>query len=83
MTGDSSSADTRAELQRGHAAPWIIDGVLVHVDDMAAYFERAREAGATMLSGIESGRAAVSSTAPMSQLRRTGLYLWTRTQEEP
>jgi uncharacterized glyoxalase superfamily protein PhnB len=34
-------------------APWVIDGVLVHVDDVETHFERAKAAGATMLSGIE------------------------------
>ncbi len=36
-------------------APWVIDGVLVHVDDIDAHFDRAKRAGATMLSGIEDG----------------------------
>ncbi len=36
-------------------APWVIDGVLVYVDDIASHFERAQGAGATLLSGIESG----------------------------
>jgi uncharacterized glyoxalase superfamily protein PhnB len=30
--------------------PWVIDGVLVHVDDVDAHFERAKEAGATILT---------------------------------
>jgi PhnB protein len=34
-------------------APWVIDGVLVHVDDIQAHFDRAKAAGATMLSEIE------------------------------
>jgi uncharacterized glyoxalase superfamily protein PhnB len=34
-------------------APWVIDGVLVQVDDIDAHFERAKAAGAAMLSGIE------------------------------
>jgi PhnB protein len=37
------------------AVPWIIDGVLVYVDDLAAHCERAKAAGATILSGIEDG----------------------------
>lgn len=37
------------------AAPWVIDGVLAYVDDVVAHFERAKAAGASMLSGIESG----------------------------
>jgi uncharacterized glyoxalase superfamily protein PhnB len=32
------------------SVPWVVDGVLVYVDDVDAHFQRAREAGATMLS---------------------------------
>ena len=39
----------------GLAFPWGIDGVLVYVDDIDLHFEQARAAGATLLSGIESG----------------------------
>jgi uncharacterized glyoxalase superfamily protein PhnB len=35
--------------------PYIIDGVLVYVEDVDAHFERARDAGAIILSEIESG----------------------------
>lgn len=35
--------------------PWIIDGVLVHVDDLDRHFRRAKAAGATILSTIEPG----------------------------
>lgn len=37
------------------AVPWIIDGVLVHVDDLDAHLQRATAAGATILSEIEEG----------------------------
>lgn len=37
------------------AVPWIIDGVLVYVDDLDAHFEQARKSGATILSEIEEG----------------------------
>jgi uncharacterized glyoxalase superfamily protein PhnB len=44
------------EVARGwHDVPYIIDGVLVYVDDVAAHFERAKSAGATILSAPESG----------------------------
>lgn len=33
--------------------PYIIDGVLVYVDDVPAHFERASGAGATILSPVE------------------------------
>jgi uncharacterized glyoxalase superfamily protein PhnB len=34
--------------------PYIIDGVLVYVDDVDAHFERALAAGAAILSGVET-----------------------------
>ena len=37
------------------AAPWVIDGVLVYVDDVDAHYERAKRAGATILSEPEDG----------------------------
>jgi len=33
--------------------PWIIDGVLVYVDDLDSHFARAKAAGAAILSEIE------------------------------
>lgn len=48
----------RAACERARewsAVPWIIDGVLVHVDDVDAHFARARKAGATILTEIENG----------------------------
>jgi uncharacterized glyoxalase superfamily protein PhnB len=37
------------------AVPWVIDGVLVHVDDVAAHYERAKREGAEILSPPEEG----------------------------
>jgi PhnB protein len=37
------------------AVPWVVDGVLVHVDDVEAHFDRATREGAPLLSGIEDG----------------------------
>lgn len=42
-------------MRRWYAAPWVIDGVLVYVDEIDAHFARAKAAGATMLSEIEEG----------------------------
>ena len=36
-----------------HDVPYIIDGVLVYVDDVDAHFARAKAAGATILSPVE------------------------------
>lgn len=39
-----------------HDVPYVIDGVLVYVDDVDAHFERAKAAGATILSPVEGQR---------------------------
>jgi uncharacterized glyoxalase superfamily protein PhnB len=39
-----------------HDVPYIIDGVLVAVDDVDAHFERAKANGATILSPVEEKR---------------------------
>ena len=39
-----------------HDVPYIIDGVLVYVDDVDGHFERAKAAGATILSPVEGKR---------------------------
>ncbi|MHB8611535.1 MAG: VOC family protein [Candidatus Dormibacteraceae bacterium] len=44
-----------AAAARWSETPHIIDGVLVYVDDVDAHFERARAAGATILSAVEYG----------------------------
>ena len=41
--------------RRWSSVPWIIDGVLVFVDDLDAHFRRAKAAGARILSEIEEG----------------------------
>lgn len=38
---------------RWSEVPYVIDGVLVVVDDVEAHFARARDAGATILSEVE------------------------------
>ena len=40
---------------RWSTVPWIIDGVLVYVNDLDRHFKRARNAGARILSEIEEG----------------------------
>src|SRR5438067_2357179 len=42
--------------RRWSSVPWVVDGVLVYVDDVDAHFERAKEAGAALLSEpLDSG----------------------------
>ena len=41
--------------RRWSEVPWVVDGVLVYVDDVQAHFERAKAAGATILSEPEGG----------------------------
>ena len=42
-----------AAARKWSEVPYIIDGVLVQVEDLDAHFEKARAAGARILSGIE------------------------------
>ena len=37
-----------------HDVPYIIDGILVYIDDVDEHFERAKAAGATILSAVEA-----------------------------
>ncbi|PKO16105.1 MAG: hypothetical protein CVU39_08740 [Chloroflexi bacterium HGW-Chloroflexi-10] len=43
------------QTRKWSVASWIFDGVLVYVDDLNAHFERAKAAGAIILSVIEDG----------------------------
>ena len=47
--------ETCDQTRTSLADPWIFDGVLVYVDDLDAHFERAKAAGAVVLSTIENG----------------------------
>jgi PhnB protein len=50
-----SHGESCPQAKQWLSAPWVIDGVMVMVNDVEAHFSRARLAGATMLSEIESG----------------------------
>jgi PhnB protein len=39
-----------------HRVPYVVDGVLVYVDDVDAHFARAKQHGATILSGVETNQ---------------------------
>jgi uncharacterized glyoxalase superfamily protein PhnB len=43
------------QARKWSEVPWIIDGVLVFVDDLGRHFKRAAAAGAMILSRIEDG----------------------------
>jgi uncharacterized glyoxalase superfamily protein PhnB len=51
--GPKRHRDECEPARRWSEVPYIIDGVLVYVDDVTAHFERARAAGATILSAPE------------------------------
>jgi uncharacterized glyoxalase superfamily protein PhnB len=53
--GPKRHRETCDQARKWSAVPWIIDGVLVYVDDLEAHFNRAKAAGATILSDIEEG----------------------------
>ena len=43
------------QARKWSSVPWIIDGVLVYVDDLDQHFSRAKAAGALILSEVEDG----------------------------
>ena len=63
------------QARKWSTVPWIIDGVLVYVDDLEGHFARAKAAGATILSGIETDPPGAlprrgSRRAPLVLLRK-------------
>jgi uncharacterized glyoxalase superfamily protein PhnB len=52
--GPAHHRQTCAAAQAWSSVPYIIDGVLVHVEDVEAHCRRAREAGARILSEPET-----------------------------
>jgi uncharacterized glyoxalase superfamily protein PhnB len=53
--GPAAHREHCAEAAAWSTVPYVIDGVLVEVDDLDAHFDRARAAGATILSAPEPG----------------------------
>ncbi len=53
--GPKHHRETCAAARKWSAVPWVIDGLLVHVDDVDRHFATAKAAGATMLSDPEDG----------------------------
>jgi uncharacterized glyoxalase superfamily protein PhnB len=52
--GPRKHRETCAAAAAWHDVPWVIDGLLVYVDDIRAHAERARSAGAIILTEVES-----------------------------
>jgi uncharacterized glyoxalase superfamily protein PhnB len=53
--GPKKHAESCPSARKWLSVPWVIDGVLVHVDDVDAHYRRAKAAGATILSEPEDG----------------------------
>jgi uncharacterized glyoxalase superfamily protein PhnB len=51
--GPKRHRETCADAAKWQEVPYIVDGLLVYVDDLAAHLQRARAAGATILSAID------------------------------
>ena len=51
--GPKRHREESEDARKWSEVPYVIDGVLVYVDDVAAHFERARAAGAIILSPVE------------------------------
>jgi uncharacterized glyoxalase superfamily protein PhnB len=47
--------ETCEAARKWSEVPWVIDGVLVHINNVDEHFERARQAGARILSNVEGG----------------------------
>ncbi|HUQ22509.1 MAG TPA: VOC family protein [Gaiellaceae bacterium] len=50
-------AETCEQARRWRETPYVVDGVLVYVDDIESHFARATAAGAHMLGGLEDNPA--------------------------
>jgi uncharacterized glyoxalase superfamily protein PhnB len=53
--GPKRQAQNCEQARQWLNVPWVIDGVLVFVDDINSHFTRAQLEGATMLTEIENG----------------------------
>ena len=53
--GPKRHAESCEQARQWLKVPWVIDGVLVFVDDIDSHFTQAKREGAAMLSEIESG----------------------------
>jgi uncharacterized glyoxalase superfamily protein PhnB len=51
--GPKRHAEECEAARRWRETPYVVDGVMVHVDDVDGHFEQARSAGATILSELE------------------------------
>jgi uncharacterized glyoxalase superfamily protein PhnB len=51
--GPKRHAEECDAAKRWRETPYVVDGVMVEVDDIEGHFERARSAGATILSELE------------------------------
>lgn len=45
--------DSCDAARRWSSVPWVVDGVLVYVDDVTTHYDRAKRLGATILSDLE------------------------------
>lgn len=52
--GPRRHRETCADAAKWQEVPYIVDGILVYVDDVKAHFERAKAAGAAILSPVEA-----------------------------
>jgi uncharacterized glyoxalase superfamily protein PhnB len=51
--GPRKHRESCEQARKWSAVPWVIDGVLVHVDNVDEHYRRAKAAGATILSEPE------------------------------
>lgn len=51
--GPKQHRESCEQARKWSSVPYIVDGVLVYVDDVSSHYEQARRAGATILSELE------------------------------
>lgn len=56
--GPRRHAEECEAARRWRETPYVVDGVMVYVDDVSAHFDRARREGATILTEPENNAAA-------------------------
>ena len=52
--GPKKHSEGCEQARRWSSVPYIIDGVLVYVDDVDAHFARAKQRGAAIITGVEA-----------------------------
>lgn len=53
--GPRHHSESCEQAKKWLSVPWVVDGVLVYVDNVSDHFEQAKKGGAHILGGLEDG----------------------------